>query len=298
MDIRQLTYFIAIAECGSFTRAAEKLHIAQPALSIAMKKLEQQLDMPLFDRSDRHIALTHEGEVLIQHARLILQQVEDARIAMDELKGLQKGEVRLGVPSMLGSYYFPDILMGFKSRYPRLKLTLVEAGTQSIRSMLLNGELDLGVIRSADLPDSLEAEPLLTSEMVAVVSPNHEFSQYESVTFEQFFSQELVMFKQGYFHRDYIDNVWQKHHLKPEIAFETNLLPMILSIIRQEFAISALLEMVTRHEPGLVAVPFSTPVHLNLAIAWRKNGYLSLADRAFMEFIKEHQRHRKEAVYR
>ncbi|GAB6262312.1 LysR substrate-binding domain-containing protein [Photobacterium sp. CCB-ST2H9] len=293
MDVRQLTYFITIAECGSFTRAASKLHIAQPALSIAMKKLEQQLEMPLFHRSDRQIALTHEGEVLIQHARLILQQVEDARIAMAELKGLQKGEVRLGVPSMLGSYFFPEILMGFKSRYPNLKLTLVEAGTQSIRSMLLSGELDLGVIRSADLPDSLEAEPLLTSEMVAVVSPNHEFAQLPAVSFEQFFSQELVMFKQGYFHRDYLDSVCQKHKLKQKIAFETNLLPMILSIIRQEFAVSALLKMVTRHEPGLTAIPFREPVHLNLAIAWRKNGYLSLADRAFMEFIKAHQRHRK-----
>ncbi|MCG2838493.1 LysR substrate-binding domain-containing protein [Photobacterium sp. WH77] len=293
MDIRQLTYFIAIAEAGSFTKAAAKLHIAQPALSIAIKKFEQQLEMPLFHRSDRQIVLTHEGEVLIQHARLILQQVDDAKIAMAELKGLQKGEVRLGVPSMLGSYFFPDILMGFKSRYPNLKLTLVEAGTQSIRLMLLNGELDLGVIRSADLPDSLEAEPLLTSEMVAVVSPNHEFARQSSVSFEQFFSQELVMFKQGYFHRDYIDHVCQAHQLKQHIAFETNLLPMILSIIRQEFAISALLEMVTRHEPGLTAVPFEQPVQLNLAIAWRKNGYLSMADRAFMEFIKEHQRHRR-----
>ncbi|WP_164072502.1 LysR family transcriptional regulator, partial [Poseidonibacter lekithochrous] len=90
-----------------------------------IKKLEQQLELDLFHRNERKITLTHEGEVLLQHAKIILQQLKDANIAMAELRGLEKGEVRLGVPSMLGSYFFPQILMGFKSRYPNLKLTMV-----------------------------------------------------------------------------------------------------------------------------------------------------------------------------
>ncbi|UTV26667.1 LysR family transcriptional regulator [Photobacterium atrarenae] len=288
MDFRQLTYFVTLAETRNFTRAAERLHIAQPALSIAIKKLEHQLDLELVHRNERKVALTHEGEVLLEHAKLILQQVNDANIAMAELKGLEKGEVRLGLPSMLGSYYFPEILMGFKSRYPNLKLTIVEAGTQSIRRMLISGELDLGIIQNADVPDSLETEHLLRSQMVAVVSPEHPFARHKSIAFDAFFQQELVMFKAGYFHREFIDEVCHQYQLSPNIAFETNLLPMILKIVRNDFAITALLEMVTQHEPGLVPIPFAEPVFLDISIAWRKNGYLSVADRAFMEFVKQH----------
>lgn len=289
MDIRQLTYFVTLAETGNFTRAAQQLHIAQPALSIAIKKLEGQLELPLFHRNDRKVVLTHEGNILLGHARLILQQMEDANIAMAELRGLEKGEVRLGLPSMLGSYFFPEILMGFKSLYPNLKLTIVEAGTQSIRNMLLNGELDLGIIHNADVPDSLVTEHLITSQMVAVVSEGHPLSHQETVNFADFFKNELVMFKQGYFHREFIDNICHQFQLAPRIAFETNLLPMILKIVRNDFAITALLEMVTHHEKGLTPIPFNQPVYLDIAIAWRKNGYLSVADRAFMEFVKKHR---------
>ncbi|NBI55594.1 LysR family transcriptional regulator [Photobacterium alginatilyticum] len=288
MDIRQLTYFVKLAETGNFTRAAEQLHIAQPALSIAIKKLESQLELPLFHRNDRKVMLTHEGNILLEHARLILRQMEDANIAMAELRGLEKGEVRLGLPSMLGSYFFPDILMGFKSQYPNLKLTIVEAGTQSIRKMLLNGELDLGIIHNADVPDSLVTEHLINSQMVAVVGEGNPLAKQKTVSFSDFFKNELVMFKQGYFHREFIDDVCRQYQLIPQIAFETNLLPMILKIVRNDFAITALLEMVTQHEQGLSAIPFQQPVYLDIAIAWRKNGYLSVADRAFMEFVKQH----------
>lgn len=287
MDTRLLTYFAKLAETKNFTRAAEQLHIAQPALSVAIKKLEQHVGLSLFYRNERKVSLTHEGDVLLVHAKRILQQLEDATIAMKELRGLEKGEVRLGVPSMLGSYFFPEILMGFKSQYPNLKLTIVEAGTQSIRQMLVDGELDLGVIINHKLPPSLISEHLLHSQMVAVVSEQHELAQHSSITFDEFFNHDLVAFKSGYFHREMLDLVCDKHGLTPKISFETNLLPMILQIVRHDFAITALLELVTEHEPCLIPIPFAKPIQLDLAMAWRKNGYLSLADKAFIKFIKQ-----------
>ncbi|MDO6498577.1 LysR family transcriptional regulator [Photobacterium sanguinicancri] len=287
MDVRQLKYFVTLAEIGNFTAAAKALNIAQPALSIAIKKLETSLGLALFHRNERKITLTHEGEVLMPHARLVIQQLRDAEVAMAELRGLEKGEVRLGVPSMLGSYFFPEILMGFKSQYPNLKLTMVEGGAQSIRKMLLEGELDLGVIINHNVPEALETEHLLTSQMVAVVGEEHPFAHKSSIDFATFFAQELVMFKKGYFHREFIDRACETQKLQPLISFETNLLPMILNIVRRDFAISALLEMVTEHEHGVLPVPFEEPVHLDIAIAWRKHGYLSLADRAFKEYVKE-----------
>ncbi|CZF85257.1 LysR family transcriptional regulator [Grimontia marina] len=289
MDIRQLRYFTCVAEQKNFTRAARQLNIAQPALSIAIKKLEQSIGLPLFDRNERQVHLTHEGEVLLTHAHRVLQQVEDANTAMAELRGLQKGEVRVGVPGMLGSYFFPSILMGFKSRYPDLKLSVVEAGTQSIRQMLLDGELDIGVIHNQDVPPALETTYLISSQMVAVTSTDHPLAERQSISFQEFFNEELVMFKKGYFHREFIDQICAIHKISPQLSFETNLLAMILNIVRHGFAITALLELVTDHEPGLTPIPFEQPVTLDIAIAWRKHGYLSLADRAFIDFVQNNK---------
>ena len=289
MDIRQLNYFVTLAETANFTRAAAKLHIAQPALSIAVKKFEEQLGIVLFDRNERRVSLTPEGEVLLRHARLILQSVHDATVAMEELKGLTKGEVKLGVPSSLGSYYLPDILMGFKSQYPNLKLTIVEAGTETIRRMLLDKELDLGIIHCDHIPDRLATEHLITTQMVAAVHPENELATRKTIDFRTFFEQDLVMFKPGYFHREYIDRICQENNFEPNIAFETNLLPMILKIVRNDFAVTALLDMVTDNESGVTPIPFEQPVILNIAIAWRKDGYLSVADKAFMEYVKNNR---------
>ncbi|WP_375319900.1 LysR family transcriptional regulator [Aliivibrio logei] len=287
MDTRLLKYFVAVAEHQNITHAANALYIAQPALSVAIKKLEGQLELELLRRHERRITLTHEGETLLKHAKLILQQLDDATLAMKELRGLEKGEVRLGVPSIMGTYYFPDVLMAFKSRYPKLKLTMVEAGAQSIQKMLLDGEIDLGITQVRDLPDALDSDHLLRSQMVAVVSPEHEFATKKTLSFKEFFSQELVMFKQGYFHRERLDTICQQKNLTANFSFETNLLPVILKIVKRDFAISALLELATANEPDIISIPFSEPLFLDISIAWRKNGYLSKADRTFLDFVKQ-----------
>ncbi|MEH0689728.1 LysR family transcriptional regulator [Vibrio cholerae] len=288
MESKPLRYFVAVAEHGHFTQAAKALHIAQPALSIAIRKFEQTLGVELFRREDRRISLTPEGEVLYEHAKRIIQQLDDAKLAIDEMKGLEKGEVRLGAPSMMGSYFFPRIMMAFKSHYPNLKLTLVDAGARSVRQMLLDGELDIGVIDSENVPEDLATDHLLDSEMVAVVSPTHPFAQRQAVDFDEFFEHELVLFKPGYFHRGYLEQKAKACQKPLKFSFETNLLPMILSIVKQEFAITALLELVPEHEKAVVGVPFTQPVTVSLALAWRKDGYLSIADRTFIDFVKRY----------
>ncbi|RKF21387.1 LysR family transcriptional regulator [Alginatibacterium sediminis] len=292
MTLKQLQHFLAVQRHASFTLAAREQSIAQPALSISIKNLERQLGVKLFLRHDRNVILSDEGKVLFSYAANIVQQLEDAQLAMSELKGLVKGEVRLGTPSMMGSYFFPDIIMAFKQRYPKLKLTVVDAGTQSIREMLLSAELDVGVILNQNVPPALETQLLLSSQMVAVFSPQHPLAKQALVNFEQFFENDLVMFKPGYFHRDFIDAACEAHNLSARFAFETNLLTMILKIVGQNFATTALLEIVTQNEDSVVGVPFNPAVHLDLALAWRKEGYLSIAERCFIDFVNEYMNSR------
>ncbi|WP_192867877.1 LysR family transcriptional regulator [Thaumasiovibrio subtropicus] len=287
MNIKYLYYFDVLADEMHFTNAAKRLHIAQPALSIAIKNLETHFGLTLFHRQGKQIYLTYEGNALRQQTRILLQQMTNTERVMADLKGVESGEVRLGVPGMLGSYYFPEILFGFKQRYPNLKLTLVEAGAASLKTMLIDGDIDMAVIIDEDVPETLATDPLLKAEMVAVAAENHPISQQESITFPDFFDQPLVLFKSGYFHRDYIDAAIDKHQVKPNIAYETNLLPLILQIVRKEQAMTALLRLVTEHEAGITPISFDQPIVFDLALAWRKESYLSVADRTFIEFIKQ-----------
>lgn len=287
MDIKPLRYFQAIAEEASFTRAAEKQHIAQPAISMAIKKLEAELDLTLFHRHERQVTLTDEGHSLLQHSQRILRALDDAQLEMAELKGLSRGEVRVGIPSMLGSYYFPPILMAFRHRYPKLNLSVIEGGTWQLQQMLEQGELDLGIIVAEFVPEALEATTFLKEQMLVTVAKDHHLAAEKAVSYDAFFAEELVMFKEGYFHRKIVDRMATTSGYTPNIGFETNLIPLIKAIVKQGFGISTLLGMVIEDDPELVGLPFAEPVWLDLSIAWRKNGYLSRANRAFVDFLLE-----------
>ncbi|AJQ93452.1 transcriptional regulator [Gynuella sunshinyii YC6258] len=287
MELKPLRYFYEVARLGSFTRAAERLNLAQPAISMAIRKLEEELQLTLFHRRERTISLTDEGRRLYAQAGKILQAVSDAELEMQELKGLERGEVRVGIPSMLGSFYFPPILMAFRHRYPGLMFSVHEGGAVQLQQMLEKGELDLAVIESQQIPDMLEARAFLREEMRVVVAREHPFACRSSVSLEEFFAEELAMFKPGYFHRKVLDRLAREVGCTPNIGFETNLVPLIRAIVKQGFGISTLLNMAVEDDPELVTLSFDQPILLDLCIAWRKGGYLSQANRAFVEFLQE-----------
>ena len=288
MDIKHLRYFKTVADLSSFTKAAKQLHIAQPAISMAIQKLESELELTLLHRKDRKVSLTDEGRYLYSHATRILQASEDALLEMQELKGLLKGEVRVGIPSMLGSYHFPPILMAFRHRYPQLNLTVIDGGTSKLQQLLEQGKLDLAVVVNQSNLDSLQSEVFLREQMMVICPKEHHFSGLKQITYAELFSEEMVLFNSGYFHRNEVDRMAEESGFTPKISFETNLVSLIKSIVKQGFAISTLLEMAIQDEPELIARPFAKPVWLDLSIAWRKDGYLSQANRTFVDFILEH----------
>ena len=287
MNIKSLRYFHAVAHHKSFTRAANELHIAQSAISMAIKRLEEELSLKLFHRQDKKVILTDEGLRLQKHAAKILHAVSDAELEMQELTGLTRGEVKVGIPNMLGSYYFPPLLMGFRHQYPELQVTVVEGGTEEIKQKLEKGDLDIGIIVAESLPASLEARTFLQEQMLVCVSNEHPFASQESVSYQQFFDEELVLFKEGYFHRRVTDRIAKQNKLSAKIGFETNLILLIQAIVRQGYGISALLNRAIEGAEGLVGIPFEQPVILDLGIAWRKDSYLSKANQAFVDFLLE-----------
>ncbi|MBW2690304.1 MAG: LysR family transcriptional regulator [Deltaproteobacteria bacterium] len=285
MDLRQCRVFVEVARKKSFTRAANRLHIAQPAVSMTIRKLEEDLGLVLISRKAKQICLTAEGEVFLRHAQRILANCAAAQSEMAELQGLTRGEVRIGIPPMMSAYYFPQVIRKFIHRYPHLNLSVYGDGAASIQKMIAHGDIDLGVITGGKIPQGLESQRFLREEIVAVVPTDHPFAKRDSISMEDFYSQPLILFKAGYYMRELINDLALTCKIQPRIVFETNLFSLVRSLIKEGLGVSTLLRMAVANEPTVKAIPFDPPQHLDLLIAWQAESYLSHANRAFVDFL-------------
>ncbi len=288
MDIRQLRVFVTVAEHQNFTRAAEILHIAQPAVSISIRKLEEELELTLLNRQEKKVTLTAEGLNLLDHARRILDSFKAAEEDMAELKGLTRGEVKIGIPPMMSAHFFPRIIMEFRKQYPHLKVVVSGEGAASIHNMISQGEIDIGVIADHKIAAGVGHQHFLREEIVICVPKDHPFIGREKVTLADFFKEPLILYTPGYYMRELMDNLVKQTGRKPDVVFETNLFSLVRSMVRERMGISTFLRMVVADDPDLAAVSFSPPLFLDLDIAWKKNRHLSRANRAFINFLFEY----------
>ncbi len=287
MDLRQIKTFVEVAKAQNFTRAAETLRIAQPAVSISIGKLEEELALTLFNRNGRQITLTAEGDVFLRHAKRILEDVASAETEMSELRELACGEVRIGIPPMMSSYYFPRVIKDFRNEYPHLQLTVMGEGAAHIQRLISSGEIDLGVIAGSKIPDGLAASCFLREEIVACVPIDHPFASRQSIRLEELLSEPMILFRQGYYMRELTDNLQRNLPEKARVVFETNLFSLVRSLVAEGVGVSTLLRMVVTDESKIAAVSFDPPLYLDLHIAWKKDGYLSRANHAFLNFLTD-----------
>ena len=284
MDLRQLRFMLEVARAGSFTRAAQRLHIAQPALSIAIRKLEEELEVQLFNRRDRTITLTAEGEALARHAQLMEQQMVAARQELDDLRGLLRGEVRMGLSPMLSSHFFPQILASFKRRYPALQLSINGDSARNIQRKIASGSLDMGVI-AGTVPEGLDAHLLVRDEVVACVHRSHHLAGKKKAPLRKLLAEPLIHFSEGYHLRELIDERAAQEGLTPLVVAESNLFSLARSLVREELGLAFFPKMVVASESEMAVISCDAPLVLDLSIVWKKNAALSRANRVFVDFV-------------
>ncbi|MDF2923148.1 MAG: LysR family transcriptional regulator [Paenibacillaceae bacterium] len=286
MDFRKLQHFMEVAATGSFTKASERLRLAQPAISKSIQKLEEDLGVTLFDRSEKAAALTTEGRVLLKHAQTILGKVEEARHELREMRDLQTGEVQIGLPSMFSSAYFPPIIKAFKKRYPSVHITVEEEGTVEIRSLIEHKKVDLGIIGYDPNEQELEVDLLLTDELMLCLPMEHPLAARQSVTLQEVLREPLVLFKEGYFQRKLLEEASAVSGIPLNVTFTTNQLSLIRSLVVEGLGVTLFLSMVPASDDRLCTVPLDPPVFIHLGVGRRRNTYLSIASRAFLDFLK------------
>jgi len=287
MDNRKLEIFHAVAVLGSFSQAAEQLHIAQSAVSVAIRKLEDELGLLLIDRRERQIRLTVEGERLLQHASAILRQFKEAQQDMAALSNLSSGLVSFSTTAMMGSYYFPPLISQFKQKYPDIDFRVSTEGTEGVLELLDNGEIDMAVVNTQGVGDTQEALKLCDEPIVVCVAKDHPLATQHTISEAEYCQQRLVLYRQNYYLRQLTMQLHAKYHCTPNIAVETDLLGMIIQLVREGEGVSLALKVAVDAEADIVGIPFETPKFLSLSMAWSKKRQLSVANQAFVSFLLE-----------
>lgn len=146
MELRDLKAFMAVVEHGSFTKAASETFVSQPSLSKSIKKLEDNLHVELLNRSTRHVELTDAGNIVYQQGQKIMRSVYDLHILLDDLVNIKTGSIKMGIPPLIGTLFFPEIARKFHQQYPNVHLELVERGAKLVGTLVESGEVDMGIV--------------------------------------------------------------------------------------------------------------------------------------------------------
>ncbi len=180
VTIRQLQVFVCAARHLSFARAAEELHLTQPAISMQVKELEAAVGLPLFDRSGRRIALSTPGEYFLVHARRMLGALKDAADAMARMKGVESGRLTVGIVST-AKYFVPRLLAEFRRAHPAVELRLEVGNRQALVAQLLSNEVDLAIMGTPPRELDTRAEPFATNPLVMIAAPEHPLARLSQV---------------------------------------------------------------------------------------------------------------------
>lgn len=283
-----MEYFQMVSRLSSVTKAAERLHIAQPSVTVAIRKLEAELGVKLFDRSQKQLSLTAEGQVYLQRVDDILCRIHDSIMEMSDYRTLQKGSIKIGLTPTIGAALFPFIFAKFRQAYPQLEVSITEEGSLAVRSLLEQGELDIGVLIISNISRRLSVVPITAGQIFVCLPPGHPLGKlHSSIPFAELKDQPFILFKEDTYSRQLILEECAKHQFEPRIVFSSSQIETILGLVEQGAGISFLMDAIVRKRSSIISRPLSEPLFVRAGLAWNRDRYLSNAARTFIDFIND-----------
>ena len=240
MDLRSMQQMIAIAQHGHMTRAAEELGVTQPALSAALRKLEDELGTELFHRTGHGVEPTEAGKVFVEHAKITIRASEQTSEAVRSLVGLETGSIRVGAGATATGYLLPGAIQAVRSKHPGLRFSIREAGSSAVAQGVLSGELDLGVVT---LPiehpraDELMIVKEIRDELMLIVPEGHALYGRKTFRWEQLAGEAVIAFEAGSAVRKIIDQSAANHGVSLEVVMELRSIEAIVQMVRANIGV-------------------------------------------------------------
>lgn len=283
MELRQLEYFVTVTEEANFTRAAAKLHVAQPGVSAQIRRLERELGQELLDRSGRAVRLTEVGAAVLPYARAALAAVADTRLAVDELTGLVRGRVAVGTVTS-HNVDLPTLLAEFHHEHPAVEITLTENNSDQLIDALRGGHLDAAIVAfGATPPPDLGVHIIVDEQITAAVSHRDELATRSTIPLDALRDRALISLPPGTGIRSILDDACAAAGFTPHVTFEASTPTVLAQLAARGLGVAILPASVADGHQNLHPLTIIRPeLRGRLALVWRAEGPISPAARALI----------------
>jgi LysR family cyn operon transcriptional activator len=285
MLLRHARYLLAVADQGSFTRAAAELHVSQPALSQQIRQLEEALGAQLLDRSGRVVRPTDAGRVYIEHARRAVREFEAARRAIHDVEGLERGALRLAFTPTFTSYLVGPLAQAFYARHPGVLIDIKVLAQVDMEAALATDALDLGVAFGDLGSEDVVAEPLYQERLCLIVGEGHPAHGAQVLAASALQGMDLALLNPSFVTRRAIDQYFRDQGVAPRVALEADAVGSLVAVVRGGRVATVAPEAAAR-QGDLRAVQLSPPIaERTVSVLLRRDGYRSAATRAFLDLL-------------
>ena len=280
MNIRALHYLITLADLRHFSNAAERCHVSQPTLSTQIRKLEEELDVQLVERSPRQVMLTRVGQEIVERSRSILSEVDAIRSIARRARDPDSGTLRLGIFPTLAPYFLPHVIPDLRQRYPRLKLRLFEEKTEDLLAMLAEGRLDAGLLALPIHDDGLVTHRLFVEPFVVAMPEQHPLAANKVISIDDLASEELLLLSDGHCLREQALEVCKMAGAHEKLDFHATSMETLRQMVAANTGITLMPTLAVKAPvapiDNLVTRPFEGKgPNRTIAMAWRKTSALS-----------------------
>ena len=290
INLNQLRAFYQVAKCQNVSVAAKHLFVSQPAVTAQIKLFEDNCGLKLFKKKGRNLHLTDEGKTLYSYTRKIFEYEKKIEDAVEQMKELKKGSLRLGSARTYARYFMPFLLTGFRDAYPQIKIHFDEGSSREMINSLIDLKNEVVIIAKADENPNIAFIPFSREELVLILPPNHRLASKGSISFEQFAQEPIIMKDSGSGTRKLVDEMFAKNDRTPIILMETGDAEIIKLLVQHGEGISFLVKeavAVELQEKKLATVSLKKhSVFLDVSIAYLKNQPLSPSAQAFLKSLE------------
>lgn len=264
MNIKSLNYFIEVAKEKSFTNASKNLFVCQSALSKAIKTFENELDITLIDRTSKHFKLTPEGQLLYENGVIALKVINEQLEMLLDSVSIEKGKIKVGVPPVISTIYFTSIIKSFKDNFHSINLQIIEAGANTVKDKVHNGEIDIGVVILPFSSDEFNITPIFSADVVVVANKSHPFASREEVSLLEIKDEPLISLNETYMLYDRIKIRCNEAGFEPNIICTSSQWDFIAEMVALNQGISILPKPILSkfHSKNIKAIPYQGRISL------------------------------------
>ena len=289
MEFRTLRAFAEVVRQGGFSQAAKTIFATKSTVSKAVKQLEEEIGLPLLDRSFHPPRLTAAGEVVYARAQRLLAERDDLTTELDELRGLKRGVLRLGLPPMGSSILFAPLFALYRTRYPGVGIRLVEQGASRLEEMLLSGEIDLAA-SLLPVSDMFAWQDIRHEPLMVLLPAGHGLAGRAVIGLEALRTQSFILFEAGFALNRIIRDGCRRHGFEPHVVAQSSQIDFVVELVASGLGIAFLPRLIAEKRPHPLVRPVllaEAKVDWHLAMIWRQGGYLSHASRAWLALVRE-----------